>query len=286
LPQRAGNNRVKAWTRGGRPGKQSGYLLLPVAVAIALIGVIGFMISSQSAIEVELAAGELETARAGYVAQAGMQHALRHHAQQGCGPYTDLADYPFATDKYDTQLTHDLGGTAAYTVDVDQDAWIRDNLPTANHGSEVNLNIRYEGGVIERALVRYDLSSIPAKAAILSATAWFYVFKDHPQGPVDIHRINADWAEADATWDSMSDNIDSNVLASIPAQPVAGKWVAVNLTSQLQAWVNGDPNYGIMLASTSEGVRIHLTSKSSSARRRRRRPSSGRPAIPAPARTA
>jgi hypothetical protein len=189
LPQRAGNNRVKAWTRGGRPGKQSGYLLLPVAVAIALIGVIGFMISSQSAIEVELAAGELETARAGYVAQAGMQHALRHHAQQGCGPYTDLADYPFATDKYDTQLTHDLGGTAAYTVDVDQDAWIRDNLPTANHGSEVNLNIRYEGGVIERALVRYDLSSIPAKAAILSATAWFYVYKEHPQGPVDIHRI-------------------------------------------------------------------------------------------------
>jgi hypothetical protein len=48
-----------------------------------------------------------------------------------------------------------------------------------------------------------------------------------------------------------------------PAQPVAGKWVAVNLTSQLQAWVNGDPNYGIMLASTSEGMQAQYRSRES-----------------------
>ena len=78
---------------------QSGYLLLPVAVAIALIGVIAFLISSESAMEVELTAGELQTARAEYVAQAGLQHALREHAQQGCGPYTDLANIAFGSDQ-------------------------------------------------------------------------------------------------------------------------------------------------------------------------------------------
>jgi len=46
---------------------QSGYLLLPVAVAIALIGVIAFLISSESAIETNMAAGELQAARAEYV---------------------------------------------------------------------------------------------------------------------------------------------------------------------------------------------------------------------------
>ena len=244
-------------------GKQSGYLLLPVAVAIALIGVIAFLISSESAIEVEFAAGELDTARAEYVAQAGLQHALRHHAQQGCGPYTDLTAYPFGSDQYDTKLSHNLGSTSGLTLAVDQDTWIRDIQPTSNHGSEIKLDIRSEGGVIDRALVRYDLSSIPVNAAILSATAWFYVYKDHPQGPVDIHRITADWAEADATWDSMSANFDSAVLTSIPAQPVAGNWVAVNLTSQVQAWANGEPNYGIMLGSTSEGVQAQYRSRES-----------------------
>ena len=55
--------------------------------------------------------------------------------------------------------------------------------------------------------------------------AWFYVIKEHPQGPVDIHRITADWTETDATWDSMGANIDSALLASIPTQVASDVWV-------------------------------------------------------------
>ena len=236
-----------------RPGRQAGYLLLPVAIAIALIGVVGFMISSQSAIEVELAANELDTARAEYVAQAGLQHALREHAQQGCGPYTDLTNVSFGGDEYTTKLSHDLAGSASYSALTDQDSWIRNDLPGSNYAADSALHVRFEGGTIERPLYRYDLSSIPAKAAILSAKAHFYVSKGHPEGPVDIHLVTADWGEADATWDSMGDKIDPAVIASIPAQASVG-WVEVNFTSQVQAWINGAPNHGITLNSTSEGT--------------------------------
>ena len=54
-----------------------------------------------------------------------------------------------------------------------------------------------------------------------------------------------------------------SVLASIPAQPVPGVWVSVNLTSQVQAWVNGEPNYGIMLNGALEGINSEYASRES-----------------------
>ncbi len=240
---------------------QRGYLLLPVAVAIALIGVVAFLISRQSAIEVELAAGELETTRAEYVAQAGMQHALRELTQQGCGPYTDLTDYPFGADEYDTKLSHGLGSITTYTVNVDQDTWIRDDQPTNNYAADTNLHIRNEGGVLERPMLRYDLSAIPVRSPILSARAWFYIDKGHVEGPVDIYRISADWIDTDATWDSMGDGRDGAVLASLPAQPNDGVWVAANLTGQVQAWVNGEENFGITIGTAADGVHAEYLSR-------------------------
>ena len=165
-------------------GKQSGYLLLPVAVAIALIGVIAFLISSESAIEVNMTAGELQAARADYVAQAGLQHALREHGQQGCGPYTDLTNVAFGNDEYDTRLTHDLGGTAAYTVNVDQDTWIRDDFPTNNYATDTRMHIRNEGGVTERPLLRYDLSTVPAKAATHARPLAISVYQKTDSRPI------------------------------------------------------------------------------------------------------
>ncbi|MCP4248202.1 MAG: DNRLRE domain-containing protein, partial [bacterium] len=187
----------------------------------------------------------------------------RNVAQQGCGPYTDLTNVGFGNDEYDTRLTHDLGGTAAYTVNVDQDTWIRDDLPTNNYAADTRMHIRSQGGVTERPLLRYDLSKIPAKAAILSATAWFYVNKEHSEGPVDIHLITTDWIDTDATWDSMNANLGSAVVASIPTEPGTGVWVSANLAAQVQAWINGEANYGITINTDSDGVHSEYLSRES-----------------------
>ncbi|MBT8437147.1 MAG: DNRLRE domain-containing protein, partial [Gammaproteobacteria bacterium] len=246
-----------------RPGKQTGYILLPVIVVITLVAAIALLMNTESALESNTAASELNAQQAQYVAEAGMNHALWLARQQGCGPYGNLTNEPLANDNYSSTLTTDLGSTNAVTINVDQDSWISSDSPADNKGNDQNLHIRFEGGVIERPMFRYDLSPIPAKAVILSVTAWFYVDQEHPEGQVDIHRITADWSEADATWDSMGANLDFPVLAVIPAQPDMGVWVSVNLTSQVQAWVNGQSNFGITLNSTSEGTNGDYNSRES-----------------------
>ncbi len=50
----------------------------------------------------------------------------------------------------------------------------------------------------------------------------------------------------------MNDKFDPAVIDTIPAQPDKEIWVSANLTTQVQAWVNGQDNYGIMFISTSE----------------------------------
>ena len=243
--------------------KQHGYILLPVVIMLTLVATVAFTINHESALDSGITSSQLEAERAEAVAMAGINHALWQAGQQGCGPYTDLTNKALANDSYTTTLTTDLGSTAAYTVNVDQDSWIRSDFPVQTHPVDSKLHVRFETGIVERPLLRFELSAIPAKSNILSATAWFYVNKEHPEGPVDIHLANADWTEAAASWDTMGASMDSAVHASIPSQTSAGVWVPVNLTSLVQAWVNGLPNYGITLNSTSEGTHGEYASRES-----------------------
>jgi hypothetical protein len=228
--------------------------MLPVMITLTLVATIAFMMNHESNVNIKTLNNDLDVRQAEYLTQAGLNHVLWQTANQGCGPYTDLNNQPLAGGSYTTTLTTDLGSTTSYTITVDQDSWIRSDQPTANKASDSKLHIRFEGGTIERPMYRYDLSSIAPDSSILSATAWFYVSKEHPEGPVDIHQLTADWSDTGATWDTMGNRMDATVLASIAPQPVAGVWVSVNLTAQVQAWVNGQPNYGITLNTISEGI--------------------------------
>ena len=183
---------------------------------------------------------------------------------EGCGPYTDLVKVPFGGDEYDTTLSTDLGSTTSYIVAVDQDTWISDAQPAINFGSDNRMHIRNDSGIVDRALLRFDLSAIPAKASILSARAWFYVDQAHPEGAIEIHRVTADWAEDSATWDSVGASIDAAVITGIPAQADGFVRVAADLTAQVQAWSNGEPNFGIALATVSDGVRAEYQTRENS----------------------
>lgn len=243
--------------------KTGGYVLLPVAVTIALIAVVAYLGSQESSLGVNSSASEFDAAQAEYVVQAGLQHALRETMQQGCGVYSDLSNVSLGNHQYSSYLTTDLGITTSYTIFPDQDNWIRSDQPDKNNAVDQNLHVRNQGGVIERPMYRYDLGPIPANAKILSAAGWFYLDKAHPEGTVDIHLIDADWSETDATWNTMGANIDSAILATIPAQPVAGRWVSLNFTAQVQAWVNGRQNFGITLNTTHPDIHGEYASSDS-----------------------
>lgn len=241
---------------------QRGFALLPVAIAITVIASIALLINYQSSINVSEVASNVEVSQVEYITEAGMQHALWQARNTSCAGDVTIATTTLGSGSYDATSTG--GGTStAYTLSVDQDAWIRSDDTGINNGSAIDLHIRFESGNVEQPLVRFDLSSLPTGAQINSAALWFYIEagKEHPEGAVTIHRIIEDWTEAGVTWDSFNASYDSAVIGMIPAQADSNVWVQVNITAQVQAWVNGEPNYGVLLNSVAEGIHAEYISK-------------------------
>ncbi len=195
-----------------------------------------------------------------------MQHALWRSANNACMGDVTIPATALGSDSYTAAITGAAAGTA-YALTADQDAWIRNDDVTKNNGTTAEQRLRFESGNVEQALTRFNLSSLPADAQINSATAWFYITPSgpgggaHPEGPVTVHRVTADWTELGATWETMNGEFESSVSATIPAQPDDAVWVSINLTGQVQAWVNGQPNYGILMTSDAEGVHGKYSSR-------------------------
>ena len=240
--------------------RQSGYILLPVVLFITLISVVAFLLNHESALGTGTTGSLNEAQRADLVAQAGLQHAIWGVQNSGCAGDLTLASVPLGADSYQATVTS-AASTTTYTVNVDQDAWLKESSPTENHGADSELSAKAAAGDNMRALYRFDLSAIPAGAQIGSATAWFYVTANDDKGAVNLHEITAAWTEAAATWTTTADQFNSEVIASIPAQGSSGVWVQVNLTALVQSWVNGSANNGIMLVATSDAVESKYTSR-------------------------
>jgi hypothetical protein len=235
-----------------------------------LVASIAMLLNYDSAISANTSSGELEAARADYVAKAAMQHALWQARNNACMGDVTIPATTLGSDTYTAAITGAAAGTF-YSLTADQDAWIRNDEVTQNNGTSGDQHLRFETGTIEQALTRFDLSSLPPDARINTAVAWFYVTSSgpgggaHPEGPLTIHRVTADWTETGATWESINGNYESSVLAGVPAQAQGGVWVSFNLTAQVQAWVNGQPNFGILMRSVAEGVHGKYVSREGAA---------------------
>lgn len=232
-----------------------GYVLLPVVLLLALVAVVAWMINDGSALEVRATGTAGDRAQADYVAHAGLQHTLQRVATAGCGPYAGLSDTPFGTHAYSsTVATNSVGGNIiTVNVPVSDDAWIDQNSKDANHGSDGTLRLEGAllGGNYKWPFYRFDLENagIPAGATIVSAVARWYVLKFDHTNAVGVHRVKAPWDEATVTWNSISSSVEVASLASIPPGTPINQYVAVNLTAQVQSWVNGaEPNYGVLIA--------------------------------------
>ncbi len=242
--------------------RQRGYVLFTVVVMLVVVAVGALLVSYDSSLKASMPAGEAEASRADYVAEAAMQHALWQSANNACMGDVTLPTTALGSDSYTAAITGAATGTA-YTLAADQDAWIRNDDVTKNNGTTADQNIRFELGNTEHALTRFDLSSLPADAQINSATAWFYLksTSTHPEGNITVHRVTTDWTELGATWETMDGQFETSTLATIPAQSTGAVWVSINLTAQVQAWVNGQSNQGILLRSEAEGLHAMYMSR-------------------------
>ena len=216
--------------------KQRGYLLVTVIITLFLVASIAVLLAHDSASSANTSSRELETARAEYVAQAGMQHALWRAQNNACMGDVTIPDTALGADSYSATIRGAAAGTLV-TVSADQDAWIRSDDVSRNNGTTAWNHVRNEALGTEQVLTRFDLSPIAAGAQISSAVAWFHLRagKTHPSGPITLHEITSDWTETAVTWESFSSAYGSSVIGTIPAQDTGDVWVGVNFTAQVQA---------------------------------------------------
>lgn len=106
-------------------------------------------------------------------------------------------------------------------------------------------------GRIVRSLIKFDLSDLPANAAVLSAElrVYYKAYWDYPDRArtVTAHRIIGDWTELEVTWNNKPSLGTAYGSVDIPANEDWG-WRGLDVRDLVQGWVNGSiANQGVML---------------------------------------
>ncbi|MCL4560892.1 MAG: DNRLRE domain-containing protein [Chloroflexi bacterium] len=141
-----------------------------------------------------------------------------------------------------------------------EDSWVDQTNPSQNYGAEPTLYIRPTGGVDERALVRFDLSSLAGKTVL---SAILYIYDDSGTGnyPVDVLQVTSDWSEMAVTWDNQPDTNPASIGNFTLTKPNCTLATYLN-PSLVQSWVDNPAlNFGVMLYPPSGAGEAKLSSR-------------------------
>lgn len=164
---------------------------------------------------------------------------------------------------------------ATYTLIATKATRMEDTSPTTNFSSQNSIHAgEYNAGaIIDRSLIQFDLSSIPAGAIISSATLKLYKTTDDSSNntrTLRIYRLLRSWVEAQATWNKADSGTNWGTAGcantttdreatdigsvSMPDPPVAG-YKSITLTvSAIQAMITGGgfTNNGFLMKMDTE----------------------------------
>lgn len=150
------------------------------------------------------------------------------------------------------------GAQSISVLSADADATLHAGDPEALRGSEETLLVGYdlpatgnalsEGAV--RALMRFDLSTLPPEAIIESATLMLRLNAswDAPEAEArcTFQTVLDTWEESAVTWDTAPDAGDRIGWISVPH--AGWDWYSLDITELAQAWHEGSqPNHGLLL---------------------------------------
>ena len=194
-------------------------------------------------------------------------------ASLGAGPVSSPLTVAAATPQSAGQTCTVLqpGPAAAF------DAYIKQDSPDSRLGGDNELRVKTESGKLNRSLLRFDLSTIPADAIVTSATLSLWV-KEVKDGNVTIsaRQVTASWNEAEVTWKArdkaanllwtaQGGDYSATALDTEPfVKDVKNYWAAWDVTTAAAAWVsNPAANYGVILESPVTSPKNETKFKSS-----------------------
>ena len=157
-----------------------------------------------------------------------------------------------------------------------KDAYIKQEKQDERRGTDPELRIKTENGKLQRALLQFDLSGIPANSVIARATMSLWV-KDATGGPVTInaHAVTAAWNEAQVTWQardkaanllwaSLGGDYNAAVVSSAVVDDTKNVWRSWDVTSLVTGWLaNPASNFGVILESPVTNPKTEKKFKSS-----------------------
>ncbi len=153
------------------------------------------------------------------------------------------------------------------------DAYLKQDKPSERRGSDKELKILTETGKLQRSLLQYDLSAVPAGVTVDRITLSLWV-KDLRTGPVAVraHGVLEPWNEAQVTWrhrdqaagvlwSSAGGTYDPAVVATATISQ-KNAWASWDLTALSASWLGGD-NLGVILEAPATSPKSEIKFRSS-----------------------
>ncbi|MEM4459492.1 MAG: DNRLRE domain-containing protein [Archaeoglobaceae archaeon] len=151
------------------------------------------------------------------------------------------------------------------------DSYVSSRYSNTNYGTSTLLYAGYSTTLrITRTFIKFALPSELNNVKILNAT--LYLYKSGQIGSptaikLQAHRVLADWSETTIKWNNQPPFSQTPTNSITP--PTTNLYLGWNVTSDVQAFVDGTPNYGWCIKSSNEnlGVLIRFNSKENAANR-------------------
>ena len=149
----------------------------------------------------------------------------------------------------------------AQTVPLVGDTFIAPGT-ASNFGGTVNVNV---GGVAGyQGLFQFDLGSLPpgtTAASVSGASLRLFVNKIGTAGSINVNVATASWSES--TVNGLSGVGVGQLVAGPVAVSVANAYISIPVTAQVQAWLNGAPNNGLIVTGTPSTTSLFFDTKES-----------------------
>jgi hypothetical protein len=161
-------------------------------------------------------------------------------------------------------------------IPVTDDTFTSSLAPTTNYGSRVALVVQSAsasgsillvepGGSNAHAYIRFDLSALPPNLAasnVSKADLRLYVDYVASPGTFDVYLVGGPWAEATLTANNAEAAVPTTLIASGVPVTTALKYLDIDITDAVTAWLTGTANNGIVLVpSSGSNIFVALDSK-------------------------
>ncbi|MEU0581599.1 DNRLRE domain-containing protein [Streptomyces griseoincarnatus] len=173
---------------------------------------------------------------------------------------TVLVLEPSQTFLSDPGLTYPVTIDPTTTLAASTDTWVATNYPDSQRGStELKAGTYDGGGTKARSYVKFDVSKYAGKHIISSElrlhSYWSSTCATTGSG-VEARRITSSWDPSGITWGAQPSTASAGVAVSTGAyghsSACPANFMRWNVNDAVQAWADGQPNYGFQIRAVSE----------------------------------